>query len=249
VQDANLKKVPTVAGRPRPTRQTPKIVQEQQEHDEGATELNDGVEEQRLRVGSRNVSSIQRCKSTIAQHAEKVANSFDDFVKDVSSLEKLASDSHAKIEKLQKANSDQAQEITDLRATISQAQAQIVTRPMAPPALAVQNFEIEPGRFGTIPREMENGGMLREKQARARMIGGNEYEERVFLLPCKIQVPGQQSGRTFEHDGMSFTQIMDGDVEQLVQITEPDLLVQSEGRLFFKWTALKKLKEKGYYGI
>jgi hypothetical protein len=244
-----LKKVPTVAGRPQPTRQTPKIVREQQDHDEGATELNDGLEEQQLRVGSQNVSSVQRYKSTIVQHAEKVANSFDDFVKDVSSLEKLASDSYANIEKLQKANRDQAQEITNLRATISQPQAQRATRPMAPPALDVQNFEIEAGRFGTIPREMENGGMLREKQARVTMIGGNEYEERVFLLPCKIQVPGQQSGRTFKHDGMSFTQIMDGDVEQLVQITEPDLLVQSEGRLFFKWTAFKKFEEKGYYGI
>jgi hypothetical protein len=96
---------------------------------------------------------------------------------------------------------------------------------------------------------MENGGMLREEQARVTMIDGNEYEERVFLLPCKIQVPGQQSGRTFEYGGMSFTQIMDGDVEQLVQITKPGLLVQSEGRLFFKWTALKEVKEKGYYGI
>jgi hypothetical protein len=228
-----LKKVPTVAGRPHPTRQTPKIAQKQHDHDERATELNDGLEEQRLKVGSRNVSSMQRGKSnlTLLQHANKVSGTFEGFVKAMSSVEKLAIG-------LQQANRDQAQEITDLKATISQ-----LSLLMAPPALAVQNFEIEPDRFGTIPREMENGGMLREKQARVTMIGGNEYEERVFLLPCKIQVPGQQSGLTFEFGGMSFTQIMDGDVEQLVQTTEPGLLVRSEGRLFFKWTALKEVKE------
>jgi hypothetical protein len=91
-----------------------------------------------------------------------------------------------------------------------------------------------------------NGGMLREQKARLVEVGGKEYEERIFLLECKFQVSGHPTGETIEHDGVSFTQIMEGNVEKLVQNLGPSSLVRCDGRQFLRWVTLK---EKRYYGI
>lgn len=211
------------------------------------TGLDNGIgEDQALRDLSRNNRPVQGRRDTLVYHAEKVVDSFNEFVEAVSSQEKLAFQAQAKVERLQKANKEQAQEIADLKATISRLQVQTVNQHTSRTVLPAQEIDIEPDRFETIPPEVDNGGMLREQKARPVEVGGKEYEERIFLLECKLQVSGHLTGETVKHDGVSFTQIMEGNVEKLVQNLGPSSLVQCDGRQFLRWVTLK---EKRFYGI
>jgi hypothetical protein len=185
-------------------------------------------------------------RSAMLHHVEQVSESFYEFVEYAKSLEETAFEAQAKIEQLNKTNIAQGQEIADLKATISQFQAQTTTQPTTPETLIIENIEIKKGHFSDIPQDNENGGMLREKDARPVEAGGKYYEERLFLRECKLQVPGQQCGEIVEHNGMSFVKIIEGDVEKLIQVFEPSSLVQCEGKYFLKWVTLK---EKHYYGV
>jgi hypothetical protein len=82
----------------------------------GTTELENGVaSEQVARAHSPNNKPVQGRKGMLAEHAEKVADSFNKVIEAVeavgSSQEKLASEAQAKADELQETNREQAQEI------------------------------------------------------------------------------------------------------------------------------------------
>lgn len=181
----------------------------------------------------------QEPKSKLKHLVEQVGEGFDKLLEYAQSLEQTALDVRAQNEKLNKANSEQIQEIANLKTTISQLQAQTSS------AMTIKHTEIDMGQFIEIPRDYPNGGMLREKNTRQVEVNGKSYEKRFFFFECKLDFPGQRTGDTIEHNGTSFTQIMKGNVEQLIQNFEPGSVVQVDGKYFLKWVTLKETHDYG----
>ena len=103
-----------------------------------------------------------------------------------------------------------------------------------------QSIDIEHCLLETVPSNVGSPGLLRtpEGEGRKLELEGKKFEERIWLLECRLQCKGQPTGKTIQHEGLSFRRIVDGTDEKFVQNLELSSLVQSEGRQFLKWVTL-----------
>jgi hypothetical protein len=184
--------------------------------------------------------TLQGKGTAVGHHAKKLANSVSEFVGVAASQEKLASDTLIEVEKLRKENIEQAKKIAELQATVSQMQSQMADQHTHGSASRFQSIDIEHCLLETVPSNLGSPGLLRtpEGEGRKLELEGKKFEERIWLLECRLQCKGQPTGKTIQHEGLSFRRIVDGTDEKFVQNLELSSLVQSEGRQFLKWVTL-----------
>ncbi|KAE9380339.1 hypothetical protein N431DRAFT_324221, partial [Stipitochalara longipes BDJ] len=251
---ADLNKVPASSVQSEHALQLPRTMLGQEDRAIGSTGCGNKDYVLEIEFQNNHMNSLKARRNLVGHHAKKIADSFDEFVGLAVSQEKLALDARTEVEKLRKDNREQAQEIADLKTAMSQMQLQMAAQQTQPPASILRSIDIEDGLFEPIPNDVGSPGMLTTPEGAARLVelGGKKYEERTFLLECKLQYTGQPTGQNVQHEGMSFRRIMDEIVEKFVQNFEPSSLVQSEGRQFLKWVTLKeppKPQKKTYHGI
>jgi len=117
-----------------------------------------------------------------------------------------------------------------------------------PPELSLKASQTFEDTFGLIPEGRENAGMFMEREEESLMIGEKAFKKRRFLQHPSLTVIGtldSEPNRSCGRFGCSQYSMPDGS-SKLVEIFNPESLVQYKGRFMIQWVYMREHQELDY---